>query len=82
MSPYRDDYELVSNVPIVHAATAWQSSHMGQNYILVFHEALWMGGHMDHSLVNPNQLQHYGTKVWDNPVSDRALSIIMDNNDF
>ena len=24
VSPYRDDYESVSNVPIVHAATAWQ----------------------------------------------------------
>ena len=41
-----------------------------------------MGGHMDHSLVNPNQLRHYGTKVQDNPVSDRALSIITENNDF
>ena len=41
-----------------------------------------MGGHMDHSLVNPNKLQHYGTKVQDNPVLDRALSIITENNDF
>ena len=37
---------------------------------------------MDHSLVNPNQLRHYGTKVPGNPVSDRALSIITENNDF
>ena len=37
---------------------------------------------MDHSLVNPNQLRHYGTKVQDNPVSDRALSIVTENNDF
>ena len=37
---------------------------------------------MDDSLVNPNQLRHYGTKVQDNTVSDRALSIIMENNDF
>ena len=73
MSPYREDYESVSNVPIVHADTAWQSSHTGQTYILVFHGALWMGGHMDHSLVNPNKLRHYGTKVQDNPVVDRAL---------
>ena len=63
VSPYRDDYESVSNVPIVHAATAWQSPHTGQTYILVFHEALWMGGHMEHSLVNPNQLRHFGTKI-------------------
>ena len=31
VSPYRDDYESVSNVPIVHAATAWKSSHTGQD---------------------------------------------------
>ena len=37
---------------------------------------------MDHILVNPNQLQHYGTKVQENPVSYRALSIITENNDF
>ena len=41
-----------------------------------------MGGHMDHSLVNTNQLRNYGTKVQDNPVSDRALSIITENNGF
>ena len=82
VSPYRDDYESVSNVPIVHAATAWQSPHTGQTYILVFHEALWMGGHMEHSLVNPNQLRHFGTKVQDDPTSDRALSIITEDNGF
>ena len=70
VSPYRDDYESVTNVPIVHAATAWQSPHSGQTYILVFHEALWMGGHMEHSLVNPNQLRYFGTKVQDDPTSD------------
>ena len=82
VSPYRDDYESVTNVPIVHAATAWQSPHSGQTYILVFHEALWMGGHMEHSLVNPNQLRYFGTKVQDDPTSDRALSIINEDNSF
>ena len=33
VSPYRDDYDPVSNVPIVNAATAWQSSVTGQVYI-------------------------------------------------
>jgi hypothetical protein len=31
-----------------------------------FHEALLMGNNMDHLLVNPNQLQHYGVTVQDN----------------
>eukprot|EP00957_Ditylum_brightwellii_P009433 712718-Ditylum_brightwellii.AAC.1 len=25
VTPYREDYDAVTNVPIVHAATAWQS---------------------------------------------------------
>ena len=56
VSPYHDDYESVSNFLKVHTATSWQSSHTGQTYILVFHEALWMGGLMDHISVNLNQL--------------------------
>ena len=82
VSPYRDDYESIHNVPIVNAATAWQSHQTGQTYILVFNEALWMGDKMDHSLINPNQLRHYGTKVQDNPSSLLPLSIITEDNEF
>ena len=82
VSPYRDDYDSVTNVPIVQAATAWQSPHTGQTYILIFHEALWMGDHMKNSLINPNQLRHYGTRVQDDPTSDRPLSIITEDNNF
>ena len=82
VSPYRDDYEAVTNVPIVSAATAWQSHETGQTYILVFNEALWMGDSMDYTLFNPNQLRHYGTKVQDNPVAQSPLSIISDDEEF
>ena len=40
VSPYREDYESINNVPIVTAATAWQSPITGQTYILVFNEAI------------------------------------------
>ena len=63
VSPYREDYESIKNVPIVTAATAWQSERSGQVYILVFNEALWMGDMMESSLVNPNQLRHHGVRV-------------------
>ena len=81
VSPYRGDYKSVTNISIVHAATAWQSPHTGQTYILVFHEVLWMGCHMNHSLINPNQLR---TKVreQDDPTSDRPLLIITEDNSF
>ena len=82
VSPYRDDYESVKDVPIVHAATAWQSCHTGQTYILVFNEALWMGDTMDHTLINPNQLRHYGTEVQDNPTSKYPLSIQTEDKEF
>ena len=82
VSPYTDDYESITNVPIVHAATAWQSPETGQTYILVFNEALWMGNSMDHSLINPNQLRHFGTTVNDNPMSNQPLSIITDGAEF
>ena len=82
VAPYRDDYESVPNVPIVHAATAWQSPHTGQTYIFVLHESLWMGDTMDHTLINQNQLRHYGTQVQDNPMSESPLSIITEDNEF
>ena len=82
VSPYREDYESIKNVPIVTAATAWQSPITGQVYILVLNEALWMGDQMDHTLLNPNQLRHYGTRVQDDPTSAYPLSIITEDNEF
>ena len=82
VSPYRDDYNAITNVPIVTAATAWQSPHTGQCYILVFNEAIWMGDHMDHSLINPNQLRHHGVRVQDDPTSEYPLSLVTEDNEF
>ena len=80
--PYRDDHKSVSNVLIVHAATAWQSTHTWHTYILVFNKALWMGNHMNHSWINPNQLRHYVIKVQDSSIFESALSIITEDNEF
>lgn len=82
VSPYREDYDAIKNVPIVTAATAWQSPITGQTYILVFNEAIWMGDHMDYTLLNPNQLRHYGVRVQDDPTSPYPLSIITEDNKF
>ena len=41
-----------------------------------------MGSHMDHSLINPNQLRYYGIKVQENPMLETALSIITEDNEF
>ena len=82
VSPYTDEYKPIQNVPIVQAATAWQSPDTGQIYILIFNEALWMGDTLDHTLVNPNQLRHYGITVQDNPACDKPLYFMTESSEF
>jgi hypothetical protein len=57
----------MQNVPIVTGATAYDDATTGETYILLFHEALYYGNKLDHSLVNPNQVRHSGIPFWDNP---------------
>ena len=82
VSPYCYDYEDIKCVPIVHAEAAWQSPETGQIYILVLHEALWMGDTLYHTLVNPNKLRLYGTRFQDIPRSEIPLYIITEDGGF
>ena len=41
-----------------------------------------MGDSMDHTLVNPNQLRHFGTSVHDDPTAEFPLSIITEDEQF
>ena len=81
VTPYDSSYEPAKGIPIVHAATAWQSPHSGQIYILVLNEALWMP-HLPNTLINPNQLRHYGVEVQDNPYSNSPLFIKNEDSSF
>ena len=74
--PYREGYESTENVPIANVLSEWQPPENGDIFILIFHEALWMGSVMDDSMINPNQLRHYGINVQDDPTSNRPLSLI------
>ena len=80
--PYQERYESTDNVPIANVATSWQSPKNGDKFILIFHEALWMGFLMDNSMINPNQLRHYGVNFQDDPTSNLPPSVISDNRDF
>ena len=71
--PYSDTYDVITDVPVVTGATLWMSPHDGDEFILIFNEALWMGDTLQHTLVNPNQLRAYGTTVQDNPFSSTPL---------
>ena len=72
--PYSNTYNAITDVPVVTRATLWTSPHDGDEYILIFNEALWMGDTLQHTLVNPNQLEAYGTTIQDNPFSPSPLS--------
>ena len=61
------------------AATGYTSPD-GQQYILVFNEAIYMPK-MDNSLLNPNQLRHYGVHVNDNPYGQEQMLIRKDDLD-
>ena len=82
VSPYTDAYEAIKSFPTAAAGTAWTSTETSETYILVLHEGLWMGYQMEHSLLNPNQLRHFGVTVQDNPFADAPLYISTENGDF
>ena len=51
---YNKPYEPIENVPIVTGMPAYDDERTVQTYILVFHEGLYYGTKLDHSLINPN----------------------------
>ena len=75
--PYdSNNYQPIHNVPIVTAATAYDDPNTNETYILVLHECLYYGMKLEHSLLNPNQLRHFGVDVWDNAYDpNHAISI-------
>ena len=62
-----------------HGATVWTNVTDETAYLLIFHESLWMGDKLDHTMVNPNQLQAYGVNVQDNPFDAKPLSMTTDD---
>ena len=67
--PYDTSYAPVQNVPIVSGATAYDAPD-GKTYILIFHESLFYGTKLPHSLINPNKIRHVELEFWDNPFDD------------
>ncbi len=61
---------------MVNAATAFTDDSTGETVILRFNQVLWYGNRMKMSLINPNQLRHYGITVADDPTDKtRAFGI-------
>ena len=60
-----------------------QNKKTGETVVLLFHESLFHGNKLDHSLMNPNQIRHYGISVWDNPFDkERSFGIGVDSETF
>ncbi len=76
----------MEDVPIVKAATAYDASN-GEVYILVMNQALYLGEHMEHSLLCPNQARSNGIIVNDVPkhlaltITDTTHSIVFPEDD-
>ena len=82
VSPYTDEYDAITDAPVVRGATLWTDQHTNNEYILIFNEALWMGDTLTHSLINPNQLCAFGMLVQDNPYRTDPLGIKPPPYDF
>lgn len=71
VTPYTNDYQPITNVSVVNAATAYTDETSGVTVILRFNQVLWYGKRMKMSLINQNQLRHYyGVKVSDDPTDN------------
>ncbi len=80
VSPYTNDYDPITNVSVVNAATAFTDESSGETVILRFNQVLWYGSRMRMSLINPNQLRYYGVSVSDDPTdSTRPFGITITN---
>ena len=64
--PYDTSYEPMYNSPIVTGASTYTNINTWRLFIIVINEALYYGRKLGLSLINPSQLQSYGTMVWDN----------------
>ena len=69
-------------MPIVKADTAYDNPETGETTILILNKAIYMGGTMYHTLVNPNQLCAYGMTFQDNPLSEAPIFISVEDHDF
>ena len=81
VTPYTADYQPILNVSIVNAATAYTNESTGETIILYFNQVLCYGKKMKMSLINPNQVRHFGVTVSDDP-TDTARPFGIAGQDF
>lgn len=73
VSGFHDSFNSINDIPVACGATKWTNPENGQTYILYVNQGLYFGSSMDHSLINPNQIRHFGIEVSDDPFDLRRL---------
>ena len=64
---FSDKLGPIRNIPIGTCATAYDCPTTGQLFLLLFGQCLYFGNDVPSSLLCPNQLRAYGTRVEDCP---------------
>ena len=67
VSPYKDTYKPIHNVPVCSACMAVEHFESGETLICDVNQALYFGQQLSNSLLNPNQIKSHGLIVNDNP---------------
>jgi hypothetical protein len=67
VSPFSEQYNTLTNIPVATAATAWDNPNTGERTILLFHQGLWFGNSLTNSLINLNQCRMHGIDLCDDP---------------
>ena len=81
VAPFSYTYDPMKDVDIVLAATGFIPV-TGQQYVIVFHEALYIP-ELDNILINPNQLRQFHTQVQYNPYNaTEPMNITNTSGDF
>ena len=76
--PFKEGYAATTNVPVATCATLITDTY-GQSFILIGHEMLYFGSAMERSLLNQNQIRHYGGTVQDDYTrTDEEFGIHLD----
>ena len=81
--PYTDTYESIKKIPIVTGETGYTSPIIDQQSILIFNDVLLLGDKMQHTLINPNQLRHFGLILKDyNYAKDEIMRIEVEDGEL
>ena len=60
-----DNFKGIEDVPIARVATVISNEH-GRVHILIVNKSLYLGASLEHSLININQIRHFGIPISDN----------------